>query len=438
MRFIMLKMNLSDLVSPYLESSEAKSLDEAVKLEPKRGLFLNQSRLGRDAFLSLFPKAKPHPLVKNGVIYQKEDYELGKHLLFDLGAYYIQDPSAMMVASFLPPLENGYVLDMAAAPGGKTIGYAFANPTATILANDISYIRASELSSNVERMGLGNIAVTSGDWKIAYSKYRHFFDRIILDAPCSGSAMFRKNEAAKEDWSQGKVEKNAAIQAELLGYAYEMLSPGGYLIYSTCSFSKEENQDQILSFLRQHEDMEIVPLKDDPSFFHPSSLKEAILLLPTRGDYEGQFIALLHKKGEPTDKKLKVNTCPSSFLRLAKEYGIEDFSYLDKGRLYCLNRPLPISSLSLLRYGICVEEEGKPSFALARYLGKAKTIELNEKEALAYLHGDLIPLQGENGFHPVSYQLFPLGQVKIVNGQGKNHYPKGYRHQYQLPLFRLG
>ena len=179
-------MDFLQTTASYLSLQEQKELEIALEEEPTHGLFLRQDRINAEDFLSLFPNVQRHPIVKNGFLYHKDEYEFGKHALFDLGAYYIQDPAAMVVASLLPNIDNGYILDMCAAPGGKSIGYALNHPTATILSNDISYPRAKELSRNVERMGLGNIAVTCGDFASSHTHYPEYFDAIILDAPCSG------------------------------------------------------------------------------------------------------------------------------------------------------------------------------------------------------------------------------------------------------------
>ena len=249
--------------------------------------------------------------------------------------------------------------------------------------------------------------------------------------------MFRKNAAAREDWTFDKVIKNAHVQRELLGYAYFMLSPGGYLLYSTCSFSSEENQDQLLAFLKEHEDMEIVSVPDSPLYFHPKALPESIYLLPHHFPGEGQFIALLRKKGTRQIHKEKVHNAPSALKELINEYGLENADVIGKDDLYALNQPLRVQGLSLLRYGVRLEEEHKPAFALARYQGKAKAIPLTQGQGRAYLKGETFALEGSNGFHIVSYEGLPLGYVKIVSNQAKNHYPKGYRRDYGADLFRL-
>ena len=413
----------------------AKQLGQALSLPPTHGLFLNPAFLPPKVFSEAFPDCVQSEYNRFGFAYDKDKHEFGKILAFDLGAYYIQDPSAMLVSTFLNPSFGACVLDMCAAPGGKSIGLATTRGDVTVIANDISYPRAKELSGNVERMGCQNVVVSCADFAKHHHEFASSFQAIILDAPCSGSAMFRKDKAALEDWSEAKVTRCAAIQKELLDYAYEMLMPGGKLIYSTCSFSKEEDSLQIAAFLEKYPDMRVISLPDDPRFYHDQTVPEAVYLFPHLFPGEGQFICSLQKEGPVPVRAFRNGPCPKGKdpLHLGDIVSNYDFRIKDDV-LYALPKAVDTKHLPLLRYGIRLYEEDKPAFAYARALGLTFSTDLDEKQAKAYLSGLTFPFEGEPGFQVVSYGGFPLGFIKNVSGVAKNHYPKGMRRDYPLPL----
>ena len=425
---------LKDL-SSYLPKEEVEALGKSLELEPYKGLVLNPNKIDEASLLEAYPfleKIPEHPL---GYRYIDKEYGLGKSLLFDLGAFYMQDPSAMLVSAFLNPKFGAHVLDMCAAPGGKTIGLSLLRKDVTILSNDLSYPRARELSGNVERMGLDNVVVTSCDLSLYQKVLRESFDAILLDAPCSGSAMFRKSSAVKEDWSKDKVLRCASIQHDLLELAYSFLAPGGKLLYSTCSFSKEEDIDQINAFVSAHKDMVSISLPDHEGFYHHPDCKDAIYLFPHHYKGEGQFLCLLQKEGIPTERNLTPAACPKQLKDFAKNYGLGEYDFfVHKEIPYALAHPFPRYSLPLLRRGIKLLENDKPDFALARALPASYSIPLNEKQAHDYLLGLSFPLVAPKGFSIVSYKGMNLGFVKVSDGVAKNHYPKGLRHDYPLPL----
>lgn len=431
-------MDLFESLKSYLPKQEVDALKQSISLSRTHGLILNPAKVKPTDFERAYPHVTKVDHVPFGYRYDAEEYPFGKNLLFDAGAYYIQDPSAMLVSAFLEPKENARVLDLCAAPGGKTIGLAVTRKDVTILSNDISYPRAKELSGNVERMGLDNVAVTAADFSSCYRDYLEYFDAIILDAPCSGSAMFRKNIEAEKDWTIAKVSRCAGIQKDLLEMATAMLAKGGRLLYSTCSFSKEEDIDQVLALVSAHSDMEFLSLPDDPSFYHHPDCAKAIYLFPHRYIGEGQFLALLQKKGESSPTLAKKSPCPKEGKDLAERYHLSSYDFKKHGDcLYALNKPMKTDHLPLLRYGVKLLGERGPDFALARSLPSSLAIPLNEKQAHDYLLGLTFPLEKENGYYAVSYAGLPLGFVKVSQGVAKNHYPKGLRRDYPLPLLLL-
>lgn len=413
-----------DLVDELLLSLENESVHAAL---------LNPKKMSDETFLSLFPHVKKHPFIPHAFYYDKNEYSLGKNIFHDAGVYYLQDPSAMLVAAFLPISKDDYILDMCAAPGGKTIQTAF-HEGVTVVANDLSYPRALTLSSNIERMGLGNVMVTAMNLHQFPSSYHHFFDSIILDAPCSGSGMFRKQEEMRLDWTYNKVLECAKTQKELLSLADSFLKPGGHLLYSTCSFSYEEDEAPILDFLNEHKDYELISLPSSPSFYEHPSLKGSIHLFPSLYQGEGQFIALLHKKGNKEVTLMKKGKKDKQNFPFLKDFSLPSLDYLLKNdTLYGLSSYLPTEKMTVIRYGLEIGEIKKdrflPSHALSHFLSWDRNIILNEEDVKKYIHGDTLSCDTSlSGYYIATYQGVALGFLKATQGILKNFYPKGLRH----------
>ena len=429
-------MTFEENLKEYLSDTFIEELLLAQEKERTNSLILNTSKMSVEQFKKLFPLISPHPFIKNVFYYDKNIYQFGKSYLFDNGLYYLIDASSLLVSYYLPTKNGDLVLDLCSAPGGKTISLLLNNldKNLHVIANDISHQRALELSKNIERQGFENVIVSNNDFSKLYNKFTQKFDAIILDAPCSGSAMFRKNSLAKEDWSIGKVLKLQEKQIELLDIAYSMLKNGGYIIYSTCSFSKEENEDVIIQALNKYDDLEIVNIENKDSYYKSEELPQAIHLFPNLYDGEGQFIALLHKKGVsiPQSYKFKSKIVHKDLLN---KFNLDFKNEINlKNEIYFNNFPLDTSFLNSLRpglhFGTIEKNIFTPSFHLAHYLSSLNPIPLDEDEAKKYLHGDEIhkDLKIKNDFYIVSYNGINLGYVKYVNGRLKNYYPKGLRH----------
>ena len=239
-------MDFREHLKRYLSDDEISKLMDSLNALDKHALLLNAEKLSEEKLLKIYPHLEKHPIVKNAFLYNKNEYQLGKSVLHELGAFYLQEPSAMLVSYLLNPKPNSLILDLCAAPGGKSVQASLLTKgTGLIISNDLSYPRAKIIKENAERMGLENLLIISNDFAKLSSKYQNTFDYIILDAPCSGSGMFRKNDLMKEDWSINKVYKFAELQKELISYSYSMLKPGGKMVYSTCSFSYEEDEEVI-------------------------------------------------------------------------------------------------------------------------------------------------------------------------------------------------
>ncbi len=428
-------MELPESLYAHYPKPIVDALLSSMELSPVRGLYLNTSRLSPEEVKRIYPFLTEHPIVPNGFVFLEGQGDVGKSFAHNLGGYYVLDPASMLPPYFLDPKPEERILDCCAAPGGKTCLLALMG-AGQLISNDLSYARSRETSSNVERLGLSNVIVTAGDFVASAEAFPCYFDAVLLDAPCSGSAMFRRDPRLKEDWSYAKVERLASLQRELLEGVSRMLVPGGRILYSTCSFSYEEDEAVVLSFLKDHPDFEAVPLSDSPLFYRHPDLPESLHAFPSLFPGEGQFLCLLHHKGQKIEHWQEKYHKPEPLaVRAASSLTLQFPDYLrQNGMLYASSAPfLEAKGISLLRYGVCLGKDSEPfvpDHASAPFVPKKEWIALDEKQAIAYLHGETFPLNGPNGFRVVSYGRFPLGYVKLVNGIAKNHYPKGLRRDY--------
>ena len=429
-------MKFEDNLKEYLNDEFIHELVLAQEKERTNSLILNTSKMSAQALKTAFPNIKEHPFLKNVFYYNKNEYQFGKSYLFDNGAYYLIDASSLLVSYYLPTKNGDLVLDLCSAPGGKTISLLLNNldKNLNVIANDLSHQRALELSKNIERQGFSNVIVTNNDFSKIYKFYQNKFNAIILDAPCSGSAMFRKNSLAKEDWTINKVLSLQERQKELIKMAHFMLKEDGYLIYSTCSFSKEENEDVVLDALNNFNDLEIINIENKPYYYKSELLPEAIHLFPNLYDGEGQFIALLHKKGaSSTSINKSKNKITHKDLLNKYKLNFQNEININK-EIYLNNFTLDLTKLNLIRPGLHLGSLDKnifiPSFHLAHYLNSSISIALTEDEFKKYIHGEEIikNCNLKNDFYVVSYNNINLGFVKYVSGRLKNYYPKGLRH----------
>lgn len=427
-------MNFNEHLKKYLSDEFIESLENSLLEERTNSLILNTNKISNEEFQNLFKNIKPSSLIKNAYYFNKDEYGFGKSYLFDNGAYYLMDISSMVGPNLLDVDENDLVLDMCAAPGGKTIFLALKNKKINIIANDISFKRALTLSSNIEKMGLSNIFIICNDFKNNYLNYKEKFDHIILDAPCSGSGMFRKSFEMKNDWSYDKVKKCAIIQKELIDMAIYMLKNGGTILYSTCSFSYEENEEVIKYTLEKNKNIKLINIETNDNFYR-SDLKETIHLFPNIFKSEGQFIAILKKDGIKEKNKTFTNNLIKN--RHFLNYNFNEFNcektINDKIYFY-KNININFKNLHVLRYGLDAFAVKKdrliPSFHLAHYLDSKNSIQLTDSEFLKYIHGEEIikKLNLEPNFYIVSFNNINLGFIYYTNGKMKNFYPKGLRH----------
>ena len=400
-------MDFESSLSKYLSKEEIANLIRSFSETDKKAIYLNENKLSKEKLLEYFPNLKPHPIVPNGFLYNKNEYELGKHILHELGAYYIQEPSAMLVSYLLNPSSEDFVLDMCAAPGGKTIQASLLMKNkGVIISNDISYPRLKALKENVERMGRANIVITNNDFSTIDNCFINTFDKIILDAPCSGSGMFRKENKMLLDWSISKVNKNAEIQKKLITSAYNMLKPGGTIAYSTCSFSYEEDEE-VVSYLLSNTDAELIKMEDSP-YFYKSKSDIGIHLFPNLFNGEGHYICLIKKPGELLNKTI----IPSKRL-------------ITNGISYISFDISKFKKLNVLRNGLEIGEDEKYSYQFTHYVTDfSNTLEISLEDLKKYMKGESLNIANIKGHVLLKYQGI---NVDIAKGDGriiKNKLPK--------------
>lgn len=416
-------------------------------------------------------RARQIPWEANGFYYE-ESTQPGKHPLHEAGVYYIQEPSAMTPVAYLGAQPGEKILDLCAAPGGKSTQIAsYMKNEGLLVCNEIHPARAKILSENVERMGIQNALVTNETPKHLAELFDAYFDRILVDAPCSGEGMFRKNEDACREWSLENVQLCADRQDEILDCAASMLRPGGRLVYSTCTFAPEENEGSIARFLTRHTDYEIVKTDKYEGMSSGGAnraecqgirgMENTIRLFPHLIDGEGHYVAVLQKAGEASKGY-------QGFLRNGIQKGInakelrglsEFFDFQKENlkinllenkeeqlmkfgeQLYLMPKDMPsINKLKVLRPGLHLGTRKKnrfePSHALALALradevkhsmelcGESKndTCVIN-----AYLNGQTLNHDGEKGWYLMTCDGYSIGWGKLAGQIMKNHYPKGLR-----------
>lgn len=421
-------MTFKDHLIESIGEKEAELLLASLDKKSEHAVLLNTSKISDEEFLKEFPLVKPHPIVKHAFIYDKEVYELGKHIYHELGYYYLQEPSAMVVSSLIDFKEDDLVLDMCAAPGGKTIQASFKmNDKGLIVSNDLSFSRCGLLSNNLERLGIGNVIITNNDLSKIYLKYENTFDKIILDAPCSGSGMFRKDEAMLNDWSINKVYKYQEIQKELILMAYYMLKPGGVLSYSTCSYSKEEDED-VAKYLLENSDAELVNTPPHKCFY----IKDiGIRLMPSHFNGEGQYIVQFKKPGESIKTSfVHMNKFPQLVSGNKDVKKVNDY-------LFAVNNGLELKGFNIFRYGVKVGEFKKDLFKYDLHYARSyakenfNNVELTLDELKKYLYGEQLSKPNSyKGYVLLTYKNTAVDIAKTDGTIIKNYYPKGLRKKF--------
>ena len=364
----------------------------------------------------------------------------------EAGAYYLQEPSAMAAAAALRPAPGDRVLDLCAAPGGKSTQLAaYLQGRGVLVCNEPVLSRAQILSRNLERMGVPNAVAVSALPEDLSPRWPGWFDKILVDAPCSGEGMFRRHPETRSEWTDAAPEGCAQRQERILRHAARMLRPGGTMAYSTCTFNPTENEGVIQRFLSEHGDFSLLP------FALPGLPPSGgmLRLWPHQVRGEGHFVALMQKRGEeePTDaprrkKSPQAVTLPPPgrnerelALMFLRDHIADSVTpnALFAGKIAAVPEVIPpLSGIKTLRAGLHLGEiRGRvfvPDHALALACRGSRTLPVTEAEAAAYQAGQALPgRDGEKGFYLLTLDSLNLGWVKASDGQRKNHYPKGLR-----------
>ena len=425
--------------------SEAPAFFASMEQPPTLALRLNPARENALSAAEAFI-ADPVPWAKNGY-YLRSGARPGAGIAHAAGAFYLQEASAMVSAAILDAQSGERILDLCAAPGGKTTQIAAAlGGEGLLISNEPEPARAKVLAANLERMGVRNAAVTNAYPDALSARWPEYFDALLCDAPCSGEGMFRREPDSRTEWRSASPAGCAKRQAEILDRAAELVRPGGRLVYSTCTFNRNENEDTIAAFLSRHPEFE------PEDFSLPgvgASENGCIRIWPHRQRGDGHFAAKLRKGGSAKRReapafridrecaalidRLEAEVCALPGALKARLVRLGDY-------LYAIPAECPdTKGLKLASAGVCLLRIGKnyiePAHALAMALDASlplQKMELDDQQARRYLAGEALECENLKGWTWICWRGMPLGWGKASNGQMKNHLPKGLRLSLHL------
>ena len=445
-----------------LLGSEADAFLESFEQSPQSGLRVNSLKISPSSFLALSPfDLQPLPWCEDGfVVPPSEGLKPSQHPYYAAGLYYLQDPSAMAAAVMLDPQPGERVLDLCAAPGGKATHLAaLMRGEGLLVANELVRERADILVDTLERWGATHCVVLSEPPQVLADIWPGAFDRVLVDAPCSGEGLFRKNPAARREWTPAAVEGCSARQDRILAAAAELVRPGGRLVYSTCTFSPEENEAAVARLLRRREEYHLVAPPQLPGcspgrpdwvasdLAHGLALERCVRIWPHRAPGEGHFFAVLEREGAAAPIEWPINR--GNMVHAARD-SVNEFwgatltvqcptqGWLVVGSVLYQTRVAPeiLKGRRVVspgwRIGTLSQSRFVPAHALAMGLPSGSTqrcvpLEPESAEAQRYLRGETLVSEGDEGWLAVTCGRFALGWGKRVGGVVKNHYPRHLR-----------
>lgn len=433
-----MKELLGDEYDDYLNSFNEKRI---------HSLRVNNAKISNEEFERICPfKIKRIPWIENGYYFDENDRP-SKHPYYYAGLYYLQEPSAMTPANVLPIEKGDIVLDACAAPGGKSLELASKlGDSGLLVSNDISVSRAYSLLKNLELGGHKNIYVMAEDISKLSKKFVKSFDKILIDAPCSGEGMLRKDPSIIKEWEDKGNEYYANLQKDIVKSAVSMLKDGGMMVYSTCTFDKSEDEDIVSYILSLDDDLKLERINEYEGFTRGIDMDEAIRLYPHKLQGEGHFVALV-KKDTPktvTVKKKHVSKIDSKeaeeFIKLIKRDFDDGYFEIINNNLYFIPEyDFEKKGLRILRSGLLMGEIKKhsfePSMALALNLKMDEfknviNLNVDDKRVISYLKGETISVpEAKDGWVLVCVNGYSLGFGKMQSGIMKNKYAKEWRYK---------
>ncbi len=456
-------MNLPELYKEEMKELLQEDYDAYLASfdEPRQfGLRVNTLKISVEDFLKISPfTLEPVPWIENGFYFREEDRP-AKHPYYYAGLYYIQEPSAMTPANVLPVEEGDIVLDMCAAPGGKSteLGSKL-NRTGLLVSNDISASRTKALLKNIEICGISDVLVLNEDPMDLAKNCQGLFDKILIDAPCSGEGMFRKDNKLIKSWEKNGPEFYSKIQQNIIVAGAKMLKPGGCMVFSTCTFSMLEDEESIRHLFREIDDCQLVDIKPYEGFEHgfvtsdfdkEIAIDKTVRIFPHKMKGEGHYVALIRKKVDSDSpsqlpskicNKVKLPEELQEFLsHIKRQFDPERFEIHGEKVYYMPESSLKIPKLRIVRSGLLMGEIKKnrfePSQALAMTLSGTDfdnfvSLSCDDERITRYLKGETIDLSDieglEKGWLLFNVDGYPLGWGKYIKGQMKNKYLAGWR-----------
>ena len=410
-----------------------------------RGLRVNTAKISVEDFLNLHICTLKLSKICKEAFYLPDDVQgLGNHPAHLAGLYYMQEPSASSVVEVLDVKQGDWVLDLCAAPGGKSTQIAAKlQHTGFLVSNEIDGKRAQILMSNMERLGFSECMITNAHPKQIAEEMSGWFDKVLVDAPCSGEGMFKKHEKAMEDWSLEHVQACAQRQKQVLDSAYATLKEGGILVYSTCTYAMEENEEVVADFLKRYPDMELVDANvtfGRQGFLYEGIDHTKVVRIFPMDEGEGHFVAKFKKKGKQViHKKKELASIQEPLLTqfLKQQLGIQPkYVFRIQDKVYMKQTPfLQLKKIPILRQGICcgtiIKQRLEPHqhfYTASLYQDKClQYCELNDKQVHLFLQGNQLAIPGYKGYTCMRWKGYALGFAKGDGMVLKNKYPKGMR-----------
>ena len=435
-----------------LSEEEFRLYEESFQQNAVRAFRVNTEKISVKDFSEINPFSSERvPYVETGFYL---DYDkVGNHPFHHAGMIYVQDPGAMATAECLDVQPDWWILDMCAAPGGKSSQLRNKlGKDGILISNEIILSRCKILTGNMERLGFRNTATTCLDPARVAQLFPETFDMIMVDAPCSGEGMFRKDDIAIREWSVDNVLHCAQRQKGILEHAGTALRPGGYIVYATCTFSLEENEMMVDSFLREHPEFELIPVRESVRQYTSDgisfdgctcpNLSDARRFYPHKSRGEGQFMAVLHDRRPSAPRPAAAKKAAAKIDPIILDFLKDTLTEFDPAQVSMYNgNPVYVSPALALEKGtafscgVTIGEVRKNyvqphhQFFMAMGSQFKRQIELapDSAELERYLRGEEIPVECENGWAVITTKGCSVGGVKVTGGRAKNHYPKGLR-----------